>query len=410
MHQLKHFIRGAFCLFACLACGSSSDTPIETGKVTRGDFLVSVIETGELEAVNSQTISAPMIPWNLGGLKISKLVEDGKQVEKDEVLADFDKTEVQKNLDDAKAALEIALAEVRKALATQASEIEELQSNLKKSELQKRISQLELQKAGFEADIRKKEMELDLQKADIALAKARQEITNKKKVHREELSKLHLKVKQERTKVEEAEETLAKLTVRAPSPGIAILKKNWNTGNKIQVDEEVWRGQPLIGLPDLSLLQAMAQVNEVDISKIDTSLQAVIKLDAFPDTSFAGTVSDVAVLARNKERDSKVKIFDVTILLSEKDSTLMPGMTVSCEIIVNKIPDTLFVPLDALFKLDGETVVYLRKGDDFKPRAVTTGAENDDYVVIVQGLQPGDEIALIDPTQEHVAFASEAGR
>jgi RND family efflux transporter MFP subunit len=218
------------------------------------------------------------------------------------------------------------------------------------------------------------------------------------------LRRLELKVKQERAKVEEAEETLDKLTVRAPTPGIAIIKKNWSTGNKIQADEEVWRGQSLIGLPDLSSMQATVQVNEVDISKIDTTQEALIRMDAFPDTSFAAKVRDISVLARNKERDSKVKIFDVTVQLTGRDSTMMPGMTVSCEIMVDRIPDALSIPLEALFKQDNQTVAYLKNGSDFKAQPVTIGPANDDYVVITEGLQEGDKVALFDPTRPLVAL------
>ncbi len=404
------FKQNNFLLISLIAisCQSNTDVSVETYTVKRGDFVISVIETGELEAVNSKTISSPGIPWHLGSLKIAKLVEDGKQVQKDEVVAEFDKTEVQKNLDDATANLDIALAELRKAMAEQASQIEELEANLQKSELQHRISKLELEKAAFEADIEKKKIELDLEKAGISLETARQEIENKKKVHHEELSKLKLKVKQERTRVKEAEETLDKLTVKAPAPGIVILKKNWSTGEKIQVDDEVWRGQDLIGLPDLSRIQAKVEVNEVDISKIDTSQKVLTKLDAFPDTSFSGRVTDIAVLARNKERDSKVKVFDVTVLLAESDTTMMPGMTVSCEIIVDEFADTLFVPLEALFNKAGETIVYVKKGNDFKPRSVSAGAENDDYVLITEGLKEGEQVALVDPTEVQLAANSDS--
>lgn len=395
----------AFCIV--ISCKSDSDTNIETYTVKRGNLVVSVRETGELEAVHSQTLSAPMIPWHLGGLKIAKLVDDGKQVEKDEILVEFDKTEVQKNLDDAKAKLDIALAELRKAQATQKSEIEDLESELEKSELQYRISQLELEKAEFEAEINKKQIELDLEKAGIALEKARQEIENKKKVHREELSKLELQVQQERTKVEEAEETLAKLTLKAPAPGIAILQKNWTTDNKVQVDDDVWRGQPVIGLPDLSLMQAIVPVNEVDIAKIDTGLKAIIRMDAFPDTSFRGSVTEIAALARNKDKDSKVKVFDVTVLLKESARTLMPGLTVSCEIVVDEIENTIYIPIDALFNREEEIIVYLKKGDGFHAQSVATGPESDDYVVITGGLQEGDAVALLDPTSQTLAFEPE---
>ena len=351
-----------------------------------------------MAAVNSEAISAPSISWRFGALKITKLVDDGKQVEKGELLVEFDKAEVQKGIVDAKAELEIAKAELRKALASNDSQIEELEADLESTTLQHRISELNLEKASYESDIRRKEIELNLEKSTISLKKAKQEIENQKKINREEVSKLELKVQKVETKLDEANETLAKLSVKAPAPGIAIIEKSWMTGNKYQVDDQPYSGWPLIGLPDLSKIKASVQINEVDIAKIDTSQKAIIRLDAFPENGFTGKITEIARLARNKERDSKVKIFDVTILLDETDKKLMPGMTVSCEIIINEIPDTLFIPLEALFKKDGNNMVYLKDDGGFEAKQVSIGTENDDFVIITEGLTEGDQVALNDPT------------
>jgi HlyD family secretion protein len=380
-------------------CQSTSTIDVETFTVKRQDFISLVTETGELEAVNSQTITAPSISWRYGQLKITKLVEDGKQVQKDEVVVEFDKAEVQKSLDDAKAELEIANAELRKAQATNDSKIDELESDHERSRLQHRIHELNLQQATFKADIEKKQIELDLERAAISLDKARQEIQNQKSINREEISKLELKVQQVQAKLEEALDTLDKLTINAPGPGIAIIKKSWMTDQKFQVDDQLYPGWPMIGLPDLSLMQAKVLINEVDIAKIDTSQKAQIKLDAFPDSSFNAHVSEIATLARNKSRDSKVKVFDAILILSESDSTFMPGMTVSCEIIVEKIPDTLFIPLESLFKKDGNNIVYVENGKGFDERIVSVGQENDDYVIITSGIKEREHVALRDPTE-----------
>ena len=87
------------------------------------------------------------------------------------------------------------------------------------------------------------------------------------------------------------------------------------------------------------------------------------------------------------------------ILLDETDKKLMPGMTVSCEIIINEIPDTLFIPLEALFKQDGKNIVYLKKDGGFETKHVSIGTENDDYVIITNGLSEGEQVALSDPTE-----------
>ena len=130
-------------------CQSNVSGNIETYTIKKGDFISSVTETGELAAVRSRKISAPNISYRFGQLKISKLVEDGKVVEKGEVLIEFDKTEVQKGIIDVKSELEIAQAELRKALANQASRVEELEADFEKTKIQHKISKLNLEKASY---------------------------------------------------------------------------------------------------------------------------------------------------------------------------------------------------------------------------------------------------------------------
>lgn len=382
-----------------VSCQSKVSLGIATFKAKRGEFLAGVTETGELKAVNSVMINAPSIDWRFGALKITQLVEDGAQVGVGDVLVEFDKAEVEKAIVDAKAELEIAKADLRKTLAQQASQIEDLEAGFQQTKLQHRISQLNLEKSSYESDIRKKEIELELEKAAISLDKAEKEIENQKSINKEELSKLELRVNQVESKLSEAYSTLAKLTVKSPAQGIAIIERNWSTDQKIAVEDQLWPGWPMISLPDLSQMKAETPVNEIDISKIDTTLDAYIRLDAFPDTSFHGRVTDVATLARNKDRDSRVKVFDVTIVLDENDARLMPGMTVSCEIIVDRIKNIISIPMEAVFEKEGKKLVYVKKGGAFEPRQVTVGQDNSDFIIINKGLEENEQVALVDPTQ-----------
>lgn len=379
-----------------LACGKPGQV-IETYSLKKGTFRFTVTETGELVAVNARSISAPMIDYRLGSLKISQLVDDGAEVKEGDMLVEFDKSEVQKRLQDSQAELEIAQAELRKAVASQKSQIEGLEADLEKSRLQHEIAKLNVELSGHQAAIDKKRLELQLNDAAIDLDQAIEKLRNQKRLNEQDIAKLELKVNQAKNKLDDAYTTIELLTVLAPAPGIAIIEKNWSTDTKFQVDDQPWRGSGLIRLPDLSLMQANVMINEVDIAKIDSGQTAQVTMDAYPDTSFSAHVSNVATLARNKERGSKVKIFDVMLLLDENDKKLMPGMTVSCEILIDQIDDTLFIPLEAVFMNENGPYVYLKKGRGFEQKSVETGPENDDHVIIIYGLEETDEIALSDP-------------
>lgn len=392
-------------LFA--ACGDTA-RKIPTQEVSRGEFVNRITVTGELEAVNSKVVTAPALSWRIGTLKIVKLVDDGSRVEEGQVITEFDKTDVQKSLADAEGELEIARAELRKAQTNHASVETTAEIDLEIARINLESAKLKLEQAAFEADIDRKQKEFDLEKAAIDLEKAEQDLENKRRVNREEISKLELNVEQVETKLTEARNSLEMMTVTAPNPGIAIVQRSWMTGAKWQVNDQPYANWPLVGLPDLSNMRAKVQVNEVDIAKIRVDQPVEVRLDADADSTYTGHITTVAALARPKNRNSSVKVFDVEANLDQSGGRLLPGMTVRCDIIAERLPDTLSIPLDAVFEVDGATVAYIKNGSGFEPRPVTLGSRSDDRVLVASGLAEGDEVALGDPTLNLEAVSAEA--
>jgi len=206
-----------------------------------------------------------------------------------------------------------------------------------------------------------------------------------------------LSIDQDATRLRESYETLDKLFLISPSNGIAIISRNWNSGNKFQVGDQCWSGFPVIQLPDLSKLKATVQINEVDIAKIAKGQKVEIKPDAFSDSIYSGEVISVANLAVNKDGGSKIKVFPVDILIKESGEKLLPGLTVSCRILVNKLSNVVFIPIDAVSREGVEDYVFLKTKSSYKKTIVETGAVNTDYIVITKGLKEGDVVALEDP-------------
>jgi len=83
-----------------------------------------------------------------------------------------------------------------------------------------------------------------------------------------------------------------------------------------------------------------------------------VKPDAFAKSIYTGEVSSVANLATNKDNKSKVKVFPVEILLKKTDKKLLPGLTVSCRIIIGTIKNAVYVPLEALHSEGASNYVY----------------------------------------------------
>lgn len=386
-----------FCLMFFAACGSRETQQIPVGKVTRGTLFLDLYEEGEIEAVQSINMVAPLISWRYGNLKITELVKDGQEVKAGDTVIVFDPSEVLKGIVEAGSSLEIARAEFDKMIAQQKSDIEELRAGYEVTRISHEISKIRFESAEYESEIRKKEIQLNLDKAEIALERAKEQIENRIKIQTEEVKQKNLSIRQFESRLNEAHETLAKLSVVTPSAGIAIITRNWSSNNKFQIGDQCWGGFPLIQLPDLSALKATVKINEVDVAKISKELRVEVKPDAFSDSIFTGTVNSIANLAVNKDGSSKIKVFPVEILLNGSNKNLLPGLTVSCRIIIDKIEDVLFIPLDAVKAEGDKNFVYKKNGSGFDKMEIETGRNNTDYVVVVNGLKEGDEIALVDP-------------
>lgn len=378
-------------------CNKKVAQTIPEAKVEQGTFYIDIYEEGEIEAINSINISSPSIPWRYGNLKISNIVNDGAEVKRGDTIVTFDPSEVRKAILDYEDRLIVSNAELEKLLAQNELAMEELIADYEVTRISHEITRMQLESAAHESEIKRREIQLNLDKADISLTRAKEQIENRRKIQVEEVKQKRLSIRQDEERLEEAHQTLNKLFVVAPAPGIAIISRNWSTNNKFQLGDQCWSSQQLIQLPDLSTLKAKVNINEVDITKITKGLKVQIRPDAFSDSTFTGYVATIANLAQNKDNKSSIKVFPVEIVINEYNKNLLPGLTVSCRIIVDEVPDVMYIPLEALHVEGDKSFVHKKTVGGYEKVEVQTGRANSDYVIIESGLDKGDRVALIDP-------------
>lgn len=379
------------------SCSGKNVSDIQTTLVKRGTFSEELTEEGNVRAVNSIAVTAPNISYRYGSLKIAKIVDDGKEVKKGDTLIVFDPSEIKRSILLSQQQLEIANAEFEKLKATQNSEIEDLESDLEISRISQEISKINFEQAVYESEVTRKEINLKLESSNIALSRAKEQIENKKKIQKEELFQKSISIRQLTATLEEANNSIKSLFVVSPAHGIAIKTENWMSGQKWSVSDQPYSGTSVIDLPDLNEMMAEVKINEVDVSKVIPGQKVEIRPDAYSDSIYTGQVTTVANLAQNKDYKSKIKIFPVRIKITGKSKNLLPGLTVSCKIIINEIPDVIFIPLEALFKDQGSEFVYVKSGSGFTRREIKIGSTNTDFAIVTSGLKEKEEIALSDP-------------
>lgn len=383
-----------------LACsGEKEESKIPEAQVQEGTFQVDLYEEGQIEAFSSININAPNISWRFGNLKMAELVEDGTQVKAGDTVCVFDPSEVNKAILESEDRLIVSHAEMEKMMAQHQLDMENLQAEHRTSEITYEITRMQLESAAHESDIKRREIELNLEKAGIALERAKEQIENRRRIQLEEQKQMQLSIDEDEARLKEAHETLGKLTLVSPSDGIAIISRNWSTQSKYQIGDQMWPNNTLMQLPNLSKLKTEININEVDISYITRDLRVEVKPDAFSDSTFTGRVIHVANLAVNKDQNSNIKVFPVEILLDQTHKDLLPGLTVSCRIVIDEIENVQYIPLEALHTEGNIKYVYRRKGGEYERVEVQTGLTNSDYVIITEGLKRNDHVALIDPTK-----------
>jgi HlyD family secretion protein len=386
-----------FLFLILCSCKGNNTTVVQVTSVRQGTFTEEVIEQGTLSAVNSIAVTAPSVSYRYGSLKITKIVDEGTEVEEGDTVVIFDPSEIKRGIIQAEQQLEIARAEYQKLKSMQQSELDDLEADLELAMISQEIAKINFETSVYEPEATKKEIQLRLETATIAFNRAKEQIESKKVIHREDLLQKSLSIRQLEKSLNEAVTSMNKLFVVSPARGIIIKRNNWTSGQKWAVGDQPFSGSDLIDLPDLYEMRALVKINEVDVARVFQGQKVEIRPDAYSDSVYQGTVESVAYLAQNKDVRSKIKVFPTQIRIKGQSGQLLPGLTVSCRIIVNELEDVLFVPIESLFRDETSDYVWLKAGSGFRRADVKTGAVNTNYVVVTEGLSANDMIALTDP-------------
>ena len=201
------------------------------------------------------------------------------------------------------------------------------------------------------------------------------------------------------------EEQIDNCTIRAPAAGQVVYahEKNW-WGQPILIEEgtRVREHQVLIRLPDPTKMQIKARINEAAVTMIQEGMPARIHLDAFQDVELTGSVQKVNEYPEASSLlGTAVKEYETTIEIDELPTgeageplDLRPGMTAEVRIRVKKLADVIRVPVQAIIGHGGRHYCVEPDGESFRLRRVTLGSSNDKTVVILEGLEVGEQVMM----------------
>ena len=339
------------------------------GKVERLDLTSKVTSNGRLDAKRKVDLSA-----NIMGQIVNLAVREGDVVKKGDFLLQIDQKQLAATAQGAAASMQ-ALFSDRDAAAANAADA---QRNFDRSQKNYNDKIIPL------ADMQRMKSQLDAANANVTAIDRR--------------------IEQSRANLAAANDTLSKTTILAPMDGI-VTALPVEEGEVAVIGTMNNPGTKLLTIADMSVVEAVLEVDETDIPSVKVGQHANVTIDAYPNKTFSGTVTEVGsspIPQAGQTTGSQAVNFEVKVQVEKPPPDVRPGFSCSADTITGARTKALAIPIQALVvrekpgsktgKPQDEEGVFVVSGKTVKFVPVKTGLSGDSNIEIVSGLQAGQQI------------------
>ena len=337
---------------ALTACGEKAKVEYTSEAAAKQNISTSITATGTIEPVTEVEVGT-----QVSGIIDRIYVDYNSEVHKGQIIAELDKTNL-------------------------LSELASAQSNLNNSQasLTYQTANYKRYKALYEKGLVSAN---DYENAKLSYEQAVQQV----------------KVQQQN--VQKAQTNLGYATITSPIDGI-VLSKEVEEGQTVA--SAMTTPTLFIIAQDLTDMRVIADIDEADIGGVKEGQRVSFTVDAFPDDTFEGKVTQVRQEATT---ESNVVTYEVVISAPNEHLKLKPGLTANVTIYTLERNGVLAVPSRAIrftpneillqedetvIDTDAPTKVWTKEGNTFKAHKVEIGMSNGIYTEIISGIKPGTEV------------------
>ena len=375
---------------------------VRTTRVTRGPLTKILRVAGVTGAHNFTQVVAPIMRGgNEGrGLVLMKLVPSGAHVKKGDLIAQIDGQAYRDHIDDLTALISQADADVKKRKAEHAIEMENLQQMIRAASAAVEKAKLDRGATEIRSVIDQEILQLAVDEAEAQYKQQQGDVATTRQKQAAEIRILEYTRDRHKRHHDRHEHDWEKLTIYASMGGLAVMQSIWRGGEMGQVKEgdQVYPGQPFMKIVDTSSMQLEGNVNQVESEGIRLGQTAALSFDAFPGMQMKGKVVSVGALGvAGWQQNYYLRQIPVRIAIEGQDPRLIPDLSASGDVLLERKEDAVIAPLEAITAENGKTMAYVRDGSGFTAREVQLGERNNNHVAVLAGLNAGDEIALGRP-------------
>lgn len=378
---------------------------VATAEVTKGDYADVLEIRGDIRPVRSTYVMAPS---NAGELLILKIAKNGTAVKAGDVVAEFDAITIRRTIQEKQSELRGAIAERDQAKAQASITIEEKAAAVRRARFDLQRAELGVtEDPTIFSNIQIARAKLGVADAAQRLREAEAAETSTRNGIEADFAARERRIEKTQAELDRAQNSVKALYVTAPADGTVSVLPNYRSSTPMGTPQEyrtgdrAFPGAQILELPDLTSVYLVARIEEADRGQLKTAQPAVVHADAIPDRDYQATVSDISLLARVDFMGGwpPAKLFDLKIALNDPDDRLRAGMSAAARITVGRVPDVLLVPAEAVFTVEGRTVVYraARRGFEIVPVEVIRKGRG--QAAIRGNVTPGSRVALTSPDE-----------
>jgi HlyD family secretion protein len=409
------------------------DPTILLHSVELTDFEAFITEPGDVASSSNIEVRCRVRSRGSAGTSILNICDEGIPVKPGEFLLQFDDSVLQQdslaqkivvandkamfiqtksNLDNATR----TLREYTQGLFAQERDVLDTELFVAEENLQRAITYLQhskrLNSRGYltTTQLRGDAFAVEKSKKELAAAKRKLEVYDKftqdkmvgeyeaeikKQEANVEAATYTLQLSEQRLK--EIDEQITACLVLAPAAGQVVHANERNGRENASVSEEgtlIRENQIVIRLPDLKNMQVDVKVNESHVNKIKIGHPARIILDADPSNILEGTVTEIAPYPFPIRWHGAPMEYGTVVTIINPPATIRPGLRAKVKIVFESIPNVMQVPLAAVIEQGKQHYCLVRERDGWRTQPVKIGSNNNDRVVVLEGLEQGDRVSM----------------
>lgn len=378
---------------------------VPTIRVARGNLNLKIYTSGELRAGKTAMLVAPSVG---SALRLIFLANTGTRVKSGDLVADFDPSDQEHNLEIASYDLKQAEQAIAKAKADASVQDAQDKVDLLKAEFDVRRAEMDVSKKDLVSAIDAKKNLLALDEARRHLSQLEEDIPSHAVSNQADIAVAAEKLAKARLSIQQAQKNIQDMHLHAPMDGLVAVQENRQTNvyytgmrfSEYRQGDEVQPGGFVAQVLDVGQMEIQGRVAETDRANLSPGEPAEIDVYALPHQMVAGKVKDVAGAALQASffSDSGASKFGVVIALDHPDPQLRPGLTGLVAISAGEVKNVLYLPPQAIFAKDNNPVVYVRQGSDFVRQKIKITRRSETRIA-VEGLVEGTEVALVNPEQ-----------